>query len=181
MSSTVRKGIRCGVAVVTCVALFACTSATTIVSRPPGARLYLNGEPVGNTPYTMADTRIVGSTTAVRLELPGFEVTDAVIARNEEFDVGACIGGVFLLFPFLWIMGYKPVHTFELRPMGGGQWGPPPGQYAPPPAGYPGQPGWTPPPGPPPPPAGSPPPPAGAAPAPAPGGYPPAVGARPPS
>jgi hypothetical protein len=181
--------------VVTCGALFgACTSATTIVSRPPGARLYLNGEPVGNTPYTMADTRIVGSTTQVRLEMPGFYPTDAVIVRNEEFDVGACIGGVFLLFPFLWIMGYKPMHTFELRPFGAPPpgWGPPPpGQYAPPPAGYPAAPGWGPPPGPqqpPPPPAGAqpppaPPPPPAAAPPPAPpppAGYPPAAGARPP-
>jgi hypothetical protein len=122
--------------------LTACTSTTIINSRPQGARLYLNGMYVGQTPYTMSDTKVVGSTTTVRLEAQGYEPLDGAITRNEEFDVGACIGGVFLLFPFLWIQGYHPVHTFELRPAGGY---PPPG-YAPPPGGYPPpQPGYPPP------------------------------------
>ena len=130
-------------------ALLACVSSTLIDSRPQGARLYLNGEPVGNTPYTMSDTKIVGSTTTVRLEAPGYEPVNGAISRNEEFDVGACIGGVFLLVPFLWIMAYKPMHVFELRPAGGL----PPGTYPPqpyPPPPYP--PPYPPPPGQPPPP-----------------------------
>lgn len=106
-------------AVATLVAFGAACSSTTLVrSTPAGAKLYLNGEYVGTTPYSMTDTRIVGSTTSVRLELPGYETTTGTISRNEEFDVGACIGGVFLLVPFLWIMGYKPEHHFELRRSG---------------------------------------------------------------
>jgi hypothetical protein len=110
--------------------------------RSPGARLYLNGEPVGNTPYTMTDTKIVGSATAVRLEMPGYATTDAIIQRNEDFDVGACIGGVFVLVPFLWIMGYKPTHTFELRPpvpVYPMPYQPPMGQPYPPAPGQPAQ------------------------------------------
>jgi hypothetical protein len=144
---------------VTLLSVASCASTTMIQSQPPGAKLFLNGEPVGVTPYAMTDTKIVGSTTMVRLEAPGYEPTNGVIARNEEFDVGACIGGVFILFPFLWIMGYKPIHPFELRPLGGGA---PPLGYAPP-AGYAPPPGY-PPPGPAP--AYTPPP--GAAPAPTP-------------
>lgn len=131
------------------LALTACASTTSIQSIPSGARLYLNGEPVGTTPYTMTDTKILGSSTTVRLELPGYEPTSGVITRNEEFDAGACIGGVFLLVPFLWIQGYKPLHTFELRLAG--QYAPPPGAGPPPafppppgyvyPPGYPPQPG----------------------------------------
>jgi hypothetical protein len=98
------------------VAFTGCASTTTIRSNPSGARVYLNGEPVGVTPYTMTDTKMVGSTTSVRLEAPGYETTNGAISRSEEFDVGACIGGVLVLVPFLWIMGYKPEHTFELRP-----------------------------------------------------------------
>jgi hypothetical protein len=119
------------VAAVSLASLASCASTTIIQSQPSGARLYLNGQPVGTTPYTMTDTKIVGSTTTVRLELPGYEPTNGALTRNEEFDVGACIGGMFLLFPFLWVMGYAPVHTFELRPAGyGGAAGypaPPPG------------------------------------------------------
>lgn len=104
---------------VTLLAFSACASTTTINSEPAGAKLYLNGEPVGRTPYTLTDTKIVGSTTSVRLEADGYEPTNGAISRNEQFEIAPCIGGVFLLVPFLWVMGYKPVHTFELRPVGG--------------------------------------------------------------
>lgn len=122
----------------------ACASTTIIQSQPAGAKLYLNGEPVGATPYTMTDTKIIGSVTTVRLEYPGYEPTTGVISRNEEFQVGPCIGGAFLLVPFLWVMGYKPTHTYELRPVGTNGWPapttpnfqqPPPGYQQPPP-GY---------------------------------------------
>jgi hypothetical protein len=62
-------------------------------SNPPGARLSINGVVVGNTPYTMADTKIVGSTTPVRLEYPGYQTIDMTISRNEELDVGALVAG----------------------------------------------------------------------------------------
>jgi hypothetical protein len=94
-----------------------CASSTLIKSTPPGAKVYLDGELVGNTPHTMTDTKIVGSTTHVRLELEGYETFSASISRNEEFDVGACIGGVFVLVPFLWIEKYKPEHNYELTPL----------------------------------------------------------------
>jgi PEGA domain len=93
----------------------ACTSSTVIRTNVPGARVYLNGMYVGQTPYMMSDTKIVGSTTRVRVEADGYEPIDTVISRNEVFDVGACIGGVLVLFPFLWIMGYQPDHFYELR------------------------------------------------------------------
>jgi hypothetical protein len=108
------------------VAFTGCASTTVIRSNPSGARVFLNGEPVGQTPYTMTDTKIVGSTTSVRLEAPGYETTTGAISRSEEFDVGACIGGVLVLVPFLWIMGYKPDHTFEMRPVAAGAPGPAP-------------------------------------------------------
>jgi hypothetical protein len=107
------------VASVTVVVLSGCASTTLIQSQPSGAKLYLNSEPVGTTPYTMTDTKIMGTVTTVRLEAPGYEPTTTAISRNEEFNVGACIGGAFVLVPFLWLFGYKPTHTFELRPQGG--------------------------------------------------------------
>ena len=101
------------------LSLMACASSTTIYSNVPNAKVFLNGEYVGTTPYTMTDTKIVGATTTVRLEAPGYAPTQAAISRNEQFSVGACIGGLFLLVPFLWIMEYKPTHTYELQPAGG--------------------------------------------------------------
>lgn len=100
------------------VVLFAsCRSTTLIQSTPSGAKLYLNGEYAGLTPYTHSDTKIVGSTNHVRLEKEGYETTNAHFSRDEEADVGAIIGGIFLLFPFLWTMKYKPTHTYEMIPI----------------------------------------------------------------
>src|SRR5436309_1033246 len=64
--------LRCTAAVVV-VSMVACASTTMINSTPAGAKVYLNGESVGVTPYAMTDTKIVGSSTSGRLEYPGSE------------------------------------------------------------------------------------------------------------
>jgi hypothetical protein len=98
--------------------LFAgCSSHTLIQSEPSGAKVYMNGEYKGVTPYSYSDTKIVGSSTSVRLELAGYETLHTVLDRNETVDVGAVVGGIFFIFPFLWTMRYNPVHTYELRPL----------------------------------------------------------------
>ncbi|MBK3516694.1 PEGA domain-containing protein [Carboxylicivirga marina] len=99
------------------VLLSSCASTTMIQSSTDGAKVYLNGEHVGETPYSHTDTKIVGSTTTVRLEKEGYETFHTSLSRNEQADVGAIIGGVFVLVPFLWTMKYKPTHTYELSPL----------------------------------------------------------------
>ncbi len=94
--------------------LTSCASTTMIQSSPNGAKLYLDGETAGRTPYSLTDTKIVGSCTSVRLEKTGYEPFNTDICKNEEVDVGAIIGGIFFLFPFLWTMKYKPVHRYDL-------------------------------------------------------------------
>jgi hypothetical protein len=47
--------------------LHACASSTVIHSRPEGAKLYMDGEFKGNTPFTYSDQKIVGSTSHIRL------------------------------------------------------------------------------------------------------------------
>jgi hypothetical protein len=111
----------------------ACASTTVIKSAPPGAKVYLDGSLVGQTPYAMTDTKIVGATTHVQLKLDGYQDFSGVITRSEQFDAGACLGGVLVLFPFLWIQGYKPERTYELTPLA---YAAPPG-YPYPPQGYP--------------------------------------------
>jgi hypothetical protein len=98
------------------ILLSSCASTTMIQSNPTGAKVYLNGESVGTTPYTHSDTKIIGSTTTVQLEKDGYEPFNTSFSRNEEVDVGAIIGGIFVLVPFLWTMKYKPFHSYELVP-----------------------------------------------------------------
>ena len=98
--------------------LFAsCSSTTLIQTNPSGAKVYMNEEYKGVTPLSYSDTKIVGSATSVRLELEGYESLNTILSRDEAADVGAIIGGVFFLFPFLWTMKYNPLHTYELRPI----------------------------------------------------------------
>jgi hypothetical protein len=104
--------------IVTAVAfLGACSSTTVISSNPNQARLYLNGESVGTTPYVHTDTKIVGSTNVVTLKKDGYEDFTAAFSRNEEVSIGAIIGGFFVLVPFLWTMDYKPSHSYEMVPL----------------------------------------------------------------
>lgn len=137
------------ISVVTVAAFAGCASSTVIQSQPPGAQVFINGQPRGTTPYTYSDTKIVGSTTQVRLEMPGYQPTDVILSRNEEIDVLPLIGGFLLLVPFLWVMKYQPNHLYQLQPAvayGAGPAGypapppgypPPAGGYAPPAPGYP--------------------------------------------
>lgn len=98
-----------------------CASTTIINSNPQGAKVYMNQSFVGTTPYTHTDTKIVGSTTSVKLTKEGYEDFNTVLSRNEQVDAEAIVGGVFALIPFLWVMGYNPVHTYELTPVGVGK------------------------------------------------------------
>jgi hypothetical protein len=98
--------------------LFAsCASTTLIQTEPSGAKVYMNEEYKGVTPLSYSDTKIVGSITSVRFEKEGYETLYTTLTRNESADVGAIIGGIFFLFPFLWTMQYNPTHMYELRPL----------------------------------------------------------------
>ncbi len=104
-------------AVVAGCVLTGCASSTLITSEPEGAKLYINEEPVGVTPYKHRDKKPVGSTIDVRLEMPGYDTKHASISRDEEVVVAAVIGAVFVLIPAIWIMGYKASHRYELTPL----------------------------------------------------------------
>jgi len=124
------------VTALTLVAFASCASTTVIRTQPPGARVIIDGAVVGTTPYAMTDTKIVGTSTRLRLEYPGYQPLDTAIVRNEELEVIALIGGILVLVPFLWIMKYQPEHNYQLQ-MGG--MAPPSqfGSYPPPSNGYP--------------------------------------------
>lgn len=98
--------------------LFAsCASTTMIESIPSGAKVFLDDNYVGETPYKMTDTEIIFTCTYVRLEKEGFETLHTDICRDEEVDIGPVVGGCFLVFPWLWAMKYYPNHTYELMPL----------------------------------------------------------------
>jgi hypothetical protein len=94
--------------------LSSCSSTTTVqVANDPQAKIYIDDEYVGKGTATHTDTKIIGSNTRVKISKEGCQDTYYNFSRNEEFDVGACIGGVLVLVPFLWIQKYKPTHQYE--------------------------------------------------------------------
>jgi hypothetical protein len=106
------------IAVAATTLLASCVSSTQIRSIPSGAAVYADQQPIGHTPCRYADTKIVGMATEITLKMDGYQDLDATIVRTERPDVGAIVGGFFFFVPFLWTMGYNPVHQYELEPLG---------------------------------------------------------------
>ena len=98
-----------------------CTSTTMIRSERSGAKVYADGIYLGRTPVSYSDQKIVGAVTQIRIQEDGCEPQMFNLTRSEHFEVGPCIGGVFVLVPFLWVMGYNPEHTYELECKGAGK------------------------------------------------------------
>ena len=94
--------------------LMGCASKTIIKSRPSGAEVYIDNVRKGTTPLYYSDTAIAGTTKSVKLEKEGYKTFQGII-RKSEFQAGPCIGGVLVLFPFIWILGYPDEHEFELE------------------------------------------------------------------
>ncbi|HET7500665.1 MAG TPA: PEGA domain-containing protein [Kofleriaceae bacterium] len=139
-----------------------------VSSNPPGATVFVDNVPVGQTPMMITLDR-QRSQGVIRLELAGFAPITVVRAKgiNGWFWASVCLTGLVGIVVDL-ITG--DVKSFDDAPIAIGLtpgMGPAPG---PPPPGYPPQPGY------PPPPPGYPPPPGQypAQPGPPPAGYPPA-------
>ena len=94
--------------------LFGCASATVIKSNPPGAKLYLDGQLKGETPYTYADRAAAGTMKSVTLKREGYKDFTGHIKR-EQLSVGALIGGILVLIPLIWILEYPPEYAFEME------------------------------------------------------------------
>lgn len=90
-----------------------CASKTIIRSTDPQAKIYIEGEYRGTGTVNYEDTKIVGSSTTIRLDKDGCAPQTHELKRNEKFDGWACFGGVLVLFPFLWIMKYKSEHNYS--------------------------------------------------------------------
>lgn len=92
--------------------LSSCASSTLIRTSDPTVKIYVDGEFKGAGEFLHKDAKIWGSETRVRLEKEGCTPATHSFYRNEEWDVGPCIGGI-ILFPLLWAKKYQPEHYYE--------------------------------------------------------------------
>ena len=105
------------IALVASILFTSCASSTLIQSYPTGAKVYINGEPCGVTPYWHTDSKITGSITNVDLVKEGYEPLYSSFSKTEQVNVGAIIGGIIIWPIFLWTMEYKPTHNYDLIPL----------------------------------------------------------------
>lgn len=103
--------------VVMTIVFSGCNSSTTIISAPGEAKIFLNGQYAGKTPYHYNDAKISGSTTNVMIEKEGYETLHTFFKRNEKLDVGALVAGCFFIYPLLWVKKYNPQHEYVLTPV----------------------------------------------------------------
>ena len=61
------------------------------------------------------------STTYIKFEKDGYLPLETYIIRDEEIDMTAAIGGIFLYYPWLWLFKYYPVHKYILTPINDNQ------------------------------------------------------------
>jgi hypothetical protein len=94
--------------------LMGCASQTLIKSRPEGAEVYIDNIRKGTTPLVYSDTAVLGTTKPIQLKKEGYRTLDTVI-RKDQFKAGPCIGGVLVLVPFLWVLGYPDQYEFDLE------------------------------------------------------------------
>ena len=94
--------------------LFGCASTTLLKSNPPGAKLQVDGQVVGETPQFYTDKAVAGTSKTVTLKKEGYKDFDGYIKRD-EFSVPNLIGGIFLLVPFVWILEYPSQYTFNME------------------------------------------------------------------
>ena len=94
--------------------LFGCASTTLLKSNPPGAKLQVDGQVVGETPQFYTDKAVAGTSKTVTLKKEGYKDFDGYIKRD-KFSVPNLIGGIFLLVPFIWILEYPSQYTFNME------------------------------------------------------------------
>jgi len=94
--------------------LFGCASTTLIKSNPPEAKIQVEGQSVGETPYFYTDKAVAGTTKSVILKKEGYKEVNGYIKR-EKLSVPILIGGIFLIVPLVWVLEYPSQYNFEME------------------------------------------------------------------
>ena len=99
------------------ILISSCASETLLQSSPSFATVYIDGHSLGSTPYIYSNRKMVSSSTLIMLRKEGYMDFYTNLKRNEKLDVGALVGGIFFIWPLLWLKEYDPVHYYELVKM----------------------------------------------------------------
>ena len=107
------------------LSLFACSSSMKITTLPEGAKVYIDQEYKGVTPYVYSDKRPLWTELNIKLTKDNYEDFNIKVQKADgELNYGAGCGGLFCIgiagLPFsLWLFNYPEEKTFELIPKKG--------------------------------------------------------------
>jgi len=91
-----------------------CSSTVKIQSMPGEAKVYIDGEYKGVTPYSQRDTKPFFLPGQLKLSKEGYE-DFTIDLKKDKFSTANCIGGVLVWVPFLWVLEYENEKTYELK------------------------------------------------------------------
>jgi hypothetical protein len=94
--------------------LFGCASTTYVKSNPPGARLQVDGQFLGETPKFYTDKAVAGTTRSVTLKKEGYKDFNGYLKR-EKLSIPILIGGILLIVPLVWVLEYPSQYNFEME------------------------------------------------------------------
>ncbi len=99
-----------------------CSSSMKISSIPDGAKVYIDQEYKGVTPYVHSDSKPFWAELKVKIKKDNYQDFDVLIRKSDgDFNYGAGCGGLICLpvfgLPFsLWIFKYPTEVKYELVP-----------------------------------------------------------------
>jgi len=94
-----------------------CSTFVTFNTQPQGAKIYINENPVGKTPFTYSLSDFVFDNYNIKITKEGYK--EIICPLEKELKPGPFILGLFLAWPFLlWCYGPKTNYYFELTPAG---------------------------------------------------------------
>lgn len=109
------------IAIIAVGPLSGCASQTTITSTPPNAKLTIDGQPVGTTPYQYVESSTwLWSKHQVQANKQGYQPGYRMISAS--ISPAHLILGLFCCFPFIAVGQYDPQYNIVLQRSGvGGQ------------------------------------------------------------
>lgn len=93
-----------------------CSTTVRIVSQPAGAKAYVNGRYLGETPVEVDRSDFVFEQHAITLRKKGYREVNSI--ADKEVKVGPVIGGLLVFIPFLWCYGPEDEQKYLLEPEG---------------------------------------------------------------
>lgn len=89
-----------------------CATTSRIESDPQGAKVYINGDYLGETPLQETLSNFIGNNYTIRLEKSGYRTLVRVL--DKEGKILEATAGYFLLVPLLWVYGPKSYYYFTM-------------------------------------------------------------------